>query len=98
MGSQRIQRRSPQNGRNRNGIDHSWNSRGRPRNNECEGSHGRCNFSIEKAVAVKKGRILRVGTDAEIESLIAKGTKVLNLGGKCILPRGLTIATGMRYG
>jgi len=44
------------------------------------------NFSIKKAVAVKKGRILRVGTDAEIEPLIGKGTKVLNLGGKCILP------------
>ncbi len=44
------------------------------------------NFSIKEAIAVRRGRILEVGTDGEIEGLIGSETRVLNLRGKCILP------------
>ncbi len=39
-----------------------------------------------EAVAVKDGRILKVGTNAEIRPLIGKNTRVVRLGGKTVLP------------
>jgi len=43
-------------------------------------------FSIAQAVAVKGDKIIAVGTDEEIEALVGKNTKVLNLMGKTMLP------------
>ena len=37
---------------------------------------------IAQAVAIKKNRIVKVGTNQEIKKLIGKDTKVINLNGK----------------
>jgi hypothetical protein len=42
--------------------------------------------SIAQAVAVRNGRILRVGTNAEVEKLKTPQTKVYDLHGKTALP------------
>ena len=39
-----------------------------------------------EAVAIKKDRIVKVGTNKEINSLIGKDTKVINLEGKTVVP------------
>ena len=44
------------------------------------------NFSIKQAIAVKNGTITAVGTDQAVKKFIGKGTKVLNLKGRPILP------------
>jgi predicted amidohydrolase YtcJ len=41
---------------------------------------------LVQAVAIKKNRILKVGTDQEIRTLIGKDTKVLSLNGKTVVP------------
>lgn len=43
-------------------------------------------FSIKQAVAVKDGRIVAVGKDKEVKGFVGKGTKVLDIQGKLILP------------
>jgi predicted amidohydrolase YtcJ len=43
-------------------------------------------FSIHHALAVKDGRILRVGTDAEVLQEKGPHTQLLDLGGKLVLP------------
>jgi predicted amidohydrolase YtcJ len=43
-------------------------------------------FSIHEALAVKDGRILRVGTDADVLQTRGPRTEVLDLGGKTVLP------------
>ena len=43
-------------------------------------------FSIKEAVAVKDGKIVAVGTSADVETYIASDTKVLDLKGKPLLP------------
>src|SRR2546428_10368465 len=42
--------------------------------------------SVAQAVAVKHGRIVGVGTDADVEGLIGRGTHVLDCRGKTIVP------------
>jgi len=42
--------------------------------------------SIMEAVAVKGGRIVAVGSSAEVGKLIGKGTEVIDLAGKTVLP------------
>ncbi|GIT81914.1 hypothetical protein LLS1_35830 [Leifsonia sp. LS1] len=42
--------------------------------------------STAQAVAVRRGRVLRVGTDAEIEETIVRGTRVVDLDGRAVLP------------
>src|SRR5262249_45411607 len=44
------------------------------------------NFSVHQALAVKDGRILRVGTDAEVLHTRGPHTQVLDLAGKTVLP------------
>lgn len=44
------------------------------------------NFSIAQAVAVKDAKIVAVGTNEEVRTLVGKGTKVLDLKGKTMLP------------
>ena len=39
-----------------------------------------------QAVAIKKNRILKVGTTQEIKKLIGKNTEVINLDGKTLVP------------
>ena len=39
-----------------------------------------------QAVAIKKNRILKVGTNQEIRTLIGKDTKVISLDGKTVVP------------
>jgi predicted amidohydrolase YtcJ len=41
---------------------------------------------LVQAVAIKKNRILKVGTNQEIRTLIGKDTKVLNIDGKTVIP------------
>jgi hypothetical protein len=41
---------------------------------------------IAEAVAIKDGRIVAVGSNREIEGLIGEGTRVIDLGGKPLLP------------
>lgn len=43
-------------------------------------------FSFAEAVAVEKGRITAVGTNADVLALKGEGTEVINLGGKTVLP------------
>lgn len=43
-------------------------------------------FSIAQAVAVKNGRIVAVGKNDDIETLIGKGTEILDLKGNALLP------------
>src|SRR2546427_5832108 len=42
--------------------------------------------SVAQTVAVKHGRIVGVGTDADVEGLIGRGTDVLDCRGKTIVP------------
>src|SRR5437867_1506673 len=42
--------------------------------------------SVAQTVAVKHGRIVGVGTDADVEGLIGRGTHVLDCRGKTIVP------------
>jgi predicted amidohydrolase YtcJ len=44
------------------------------------------NFSIKEAIAVKDGRIIGVGTNDEIKSLMGPDSQVLDLKGKTVLP------------
>lgn len=39
-----------------------------------------------QAIAVRHGRVLRVGSDAEIEETIVRGTRVVDLDGRAVLP------------
>src|SRR5438094_797511 len=43
-------------------------------------------FSVRQAMAVKDGRILRVGGNREVLGLRGAGTRVVDLGGKTVLP------------
>lgn len=43
-------------------------------------------FSIAQAVAAKDGRIIAVGSDDDVRSLIGDDSEVLNLGGKTVVP------------
>ena len=43
-------------------------------------------FSIKQAIAIKDGKILKVGTDAEVRKLADESTEQTNLGGKMVLP------------
>jgi len=42
--------------------------------------------SLVKAVAVKDGRILKVGTNAQVNRMAGTGTKKIDLGGKTVVP------------
>jgi len=41
---------------------------------------------VAQAVAITKGRIVKVGSNQEINPLIGKSTKVVSLGGKTVVP------------
>jgi predicted amidohydrolase YtcJ len=43
-------------------------------------------FNIKQAVAAKDGKIVAVGKDDEVKDFIGRGTKVLNIQGKPMLP------------
>src|SRR5262245_22625208 len=43
-------------------------------------------FSIHQALAIKDGRILRVGTSEHVLSVRGPGTQMVDLGGKTVLP------------
>lgn len=43
-------------------------------------------FRVAEALAVRDGKILRVGTSEEILSLVRDETKVIDLGGKVVIP------------
>ncbi|MFQ6053240.1 MAG: amidohydrolase [Candidatus Bathyarchaeia archaeon] len=43
-------------------------------------------FSVAEAVAVREGRVLAVGSTAEIETLAGEGTEVVDLEGRTVLP------------
>src|SRR4051812_1265289 len=43
-------------------------------------------FSVQQAIAVKDGKILRVGSDAEILKLKGPQTQLVDLQGKMLLP------------
>ncbi|TRO52925.1 amidohydrolase, partial [Candidatus Bathyarchaeota archaeon] len=55
--------------------------------------------SIGEAVAVKYGRVAKVGSNNEIMKLIAPETEVIDLGGKCVTPGFITTHEHfLRYG
>lgn len=39
-----------------------------------------------QAIAVRHGRVLRIGSDAEVAETIARGTRVIDLDGRAVLP------------
>ena len=41
---------------------------------------------VAQAVAIRKNKIIKVGTNQEINQLISKGTKVISLDGKTVVP------------
>jgi predicted amidohydrolase YtcJ len=41
---------------------------------------------VAQAVAIRKGRIIKVGTNQEINQLIDKGTRIISLDGKTVVP------------
>jgi predicted amidohydrolase YtcJ len=43
-------------------------------------------FSVREAIAVKDGKVLRVGSDRKVLKLKGAGTEVIHLGGKMVLP------------
>ena len=43
-------------------------------------------FSIKEAVAIKNGRFVAVGTDAEMRRWIGRNTAVVSLGGRTVIP------------
>jgi predicted amidohydrolase YtcJ len=43
-------------------------------------------FSIRQAIAVRDGRIVRVGSDREVLKLKGSATRVVDLGGKTVMP------------
>lgn len=43
-------------------------------------------FRVQQAIAVKQNRIVAVGTDAQIDRLIGKQTRVIDLAGKTVIP------------
>ncbi len=43
-------------------------------------------FSVRQAIAVQDGKIVRVGTDADVLALRGPKTEVIDLGGKMVLP------------
>jgi imidazolonepropionase-like amidohydrolase len=49
--------------------------------------------SIAEAIAIRDGRILRVGTDADILAMVTEKTKVIDLHGRAATP-GLIERTG----
>src|SRR5262245_45812663 len=42
--------------------------------------------SIKQAIALKGNTIVAVGSDADVTPLVGSGTKVIDLGGKLVLP------------
>ena len=42
--------------------------------------------SVAEAVAVKEGRVLWVGSDRDVKGLVGRSTRVIDLGGKTVLP------------
>jgi predicted amidohydrolase YtcJ len=44
------------------------------------------NFSVAQAIAVRDGKILRVGRDAEVLSLAGPNTRRINLQGRAVIP------------
>ena len=43
-------------------------------------------FSVVEAVAIRDGRVLAIGADAEVEALAGPGTRRLPLAGRTVLP------------
>ena len=43
-------------------------------------------FSLHRALAIKDGRIIAVGTEADVRKLAGPATRVLNLAGKTVIP------------
>src|SRR3954471_17044978 len=43
-------------------------------------------FSTREAIAIRGERILAVGTDAEIERYVGANTRVVDLGGRAVIP------------
>ena len=41
---------------------------------------------VAQAVAIRKNKIIKVGTDAMVSRLIGKSTKIINLNGKTVIP------------
>src|SRR5688572_17275176 len=44
------------------------------------------NFTVAEAVAVRDGKVLAVGTTADIKKLAGPSTKTIDLGGKTVTP------------
>src|SRR5437764_6320556 len=43
-------------------------------------------FSLAQAMAVRQGRIVRVGSDADVLALRGASTRVVDLGGRTVMP------------
>jgi predicted amidohydrolase YtcJ len=43
-------------------------------------------FSIRQAVAIRDGRFIAVGSDSDVRMLIGRGTRVIELGGRTVIP------------
>jgi predicted amidohydrolase YtcJ len=43
-------------------------------------------FSIKQAVAIRDGRFVAVGSDRDVRVLTARGTRVIDLGGRTVIP------------
>src|SRR5678816_2328152 len=43
-------------------------------------------FSIKEAVAIKNGRFIAVGSDRDVRPLMGSGTRVIDLGGRTVVP------------
>src|SRR5712691_4302569 len=43
-------------------------------------------FTIAQALAIRTGRIVKVGTTAEIEALKGAATRTIDLGGRTVIP------------
>jgi predicted amidohydrolase YtcJ len=44
------------------------------------------NFSVKEAVAIRDGRFVAVGGDRDIRVLVGRGTRVIDLGGRTVIP------------
>ncbi len=43
-------------------------------------------FSIKEAVAIRNGRFVAVGSERDVRVLIGRGTRVIDLGGRAVIP------------
>src|SRR5688500_14051929 len=43
-------------------------------------------FSVKEAIAIRDGHFVAVGSDRDVRVLVGRGTRVIDLGGRTVIP------------